>query len=87
MLETFCLESGLSSLNYDFTLPHNFVLQTMLTMGIIVTVIWIILICYILKYVNKTDFRYILWHIFISSMLVTSFQDMSFITLYIILAW
>lgn len=85
-VRNFLFGIGLSSLNYDFTLPHNFVLQTMLTMGIIVTVIWIILICYILKYVNKIDFRYILWHIFISSMFVTSFQDMSFITLYIILA-
>lgn len=77
---------GLSSLNYDFTFPHNFIIQSILTMGIIVTVIWCILIFYILKYVKKTDFKYILWHIFISSMLVTSFQDMSFITLYIILA-
>ena len=77
---------GLSSMNYDFTFPHNFILQTMLTMGGIVTIIWIVLIGYILKYVNKTDFRYILWHIFISSMLITSFQDMSFITLFIILA-
>lgn len=82
-LKNFLFGIGLSHENYDFTWPHNFIIQSTLTMGIIATSIWIISIFYILKYINRIDFKYVLWYIFVASMFITSFQAMSFITLYI----
>lgn len=81
--KNFLFGIGLSNKNYNSTWPHNFIIQSILTMGIITTSIWIISIFYILKYINKIDFKYVLWYIFIASMFITSFHAMSFITLYI----
>lgn len=85
-VKNFIFGIGLSAPDYKYMLPHNSIIQTMLTMGVIVTSVWIICIINILKYIKKIDFKYVIWYILISSMFVTSFQDMSFITLDIILA-
>ena len=85
-IENLTLGIGLAPQNYEYVQPHNSIIQTILTMGIIVTLIWIICIIRILRYIKGSDFKFVIWHILLSSMFVTGFQEMSFITLYIILS-
>lgn len=85
-IENLTLGIGLAPQNYEYTQPHNFIIQTILTMGIIVTFIWIICIIKILRDIRESNFKFVIWYILLSSMLVTGFQEMSFITLYIILS-
>lgn len=83
-LKNFLIGGGISSANYSFILPHNFILETAMKLGIVFTGIIVYLILLLLIYIkNNKNIKYIIWHIFLSSMLITSFHEMSFIILYI----
>lgn len=86
-LNNFIFGSGLGNDNYNFAMPHNFILETIMKSGVIFTAIIIYLLVILLKYIKNNEyFKYIIWQILISSMFVTSFHEMTFIITYIIIA-
>lgn len=80
----FLFGSGLSLDNYSRIIPHNFILETLVTMGTVVSIIIFSLIFIALKYINKNKNKYIIWVILIGSMFITNFQGNTFFTVYMI---
>lgn len=85
--KNFFIGNGLSPDSYDFMLPHNAILETAMKLGIIFTSIIVYLFVILLKFINNNKYiKYIIWHILISSMLITGFHEMSFIILFIVIS-
>lgn len=78
--------NGISPENYNITIPHNFIIETAMKVGIIFAGIAIALIIKLLISINNSNFKYIIWHIFLSSMFVTSFHEMTFIIVFIMIS-
>lgn len=80
----FFLGAGLSLDNYNQIIPHNFILETLVTTGILVSIPIFILLFKCLKYINNNENKYIIWVILIGSMFITNFQGNTFFTIYMI---
>lgn len=78
--------NGLSTKNYDHIMPHNFILETITTSGIIVTILVSLYLTKLLLYLKNTNYRFIIYCILIGSMFITCFYGNPFTTVYIILA-
>jgi hypothetical protein len=84
--KSFFIGSGLSLDNYTETIPHNFLLETLVNTGVIVTAAVIVSLVRLLKYINNYENKYIIWCVLIGSMMITNFQGNIFVTIYIIIA-
>jgi len=84
--KSFLFGSGIATENYTETIPHNFILETLVGTGIVVTSIIIMLVIALLKYINKYEDKYIIYGIFLGSMFITNFPGNMFATVYIILS-
>lgn len=85
--KSFLIGNGLVITNYsDGQLPHNFILETLLEMGIINLIIMLILLYKLLKYLNKSRCKYIIWNILICCMFITGFHSIPLYTIYIVLS-
>lgn len=80
------LGNGLSTKNYEYTMPHNFILETLTTSGIVVTALVILYFTKLLLYIKNTNYRFIVYCILIGSMFITCFYGNPFTTVYMILA-
>lgn len=78
----FLFGGGLSSLNYTQVLPHNFILQLLLTTGIFVTLVLLIFMLGLLKYVKGSKYMYILLAIIIGGLFITDFHSNVFFTVF-----
>jgi hypothetical protein len=76
--------SGISLENYTKMIPHNFILETLVNTGIIVTITIVGLLISLLRYINKNEYKYIIWGIFVGSMFITNFPGNTFATIYIV---
>ena len=77
--------NGLASINYNFTLPHNFILQTFMCSGIFVLLFVLVMIYKIIKSTTNDTFKYILICIFIGGLLTTDFYANTFFTVFAII--
>jgi len=77
--------NGLASINYNFTLPHNLILQTLMCSGIFVLLFVLVMIYKIIKVTNNDTFKYILICIFIGGLLTTDFYANTFFTVFAII--
>lgn len=78
--------NGLDLKKYDKIVPHNFILETMVSCGIIFTTIIIYKFIKLLMFLKDTSYKYIIYHILIASMFITCFQGNPFTTIIIIIA-
>lgn len=78
----FLFGGGLSPSNYTQVLPHNFVLQLFLTMGVFVTIILCGFIISLLNYVRRTPYLYVLLAIVIGGLFITDFHSNVFFTIF-----
>ena len=85
-IESFLLGNGLDLNNYHEIIPHNFIIETITMCGIPFALLIIYSITKLLLYIKKTDYRFIIYHILISSMFITCFQGNPFTTILIIIA-
>lgn len=85
-LESFLLGNGLDLNNYNEIIPHNSIIETITMCGIPFALLIIYSITKLLSYIKKTDYRFIIYHILISSMFITCFQGNPFTTILIIIA-
>lgn len=83
---SFLLGNGLSLSNYNEMVAHNFFMETILSSGIVVFSIVFYWCVKLLKCINRSEFKYIIWAIFIGSMFITNFQGNMFATIFFIIS-
>lgn len=82
----FLFGNGLDYSVYNNMLPHNSILESLVCCGIIFTTIMVFGIIYLLKNLKHTKYKFLIYHILVSSMFITCFQGNPFTTIIIILA-
>ncbi len=85
-IKVFFLGNGLNTNNYIEILPHNLILETWVTCGILFTAIVMFAIVYLLYYLKNTQYKFLIYDILIGSMFITCFQGNPFTTILCMLA-
>lgn len=85
-IKVFFIGNGLNINNYIEILPHNFILETWVTCGILFTVIVMFAIVYLLYNLKNTQYKFLIYDILIGSMFITCFQGNPFTTILCMLA-
>ena len=83
---SFLIGNGLDSGNYDKMMPHNFILETLTTCGILFSSIIFVCFYKLIVFLKYTKYKLLIFHIIIGSMFITCFQGNPFTTIIIILA-
>ena len=73
-LSSFLFGSGLSSLNYDFMMPHNFIIELSLKLGIIFTMVILGLFLKLIMYVKEDFLKLMVIYILLCNLFVTGFK-------------
>ena len=81
----FMFGSGLSIDNYTFTLPHNLILETIMTYGFINFVLLFILFVKVIKITKDSQYKYMMYVVYVGSMFITNFFGNNFIIIITIL--
>ncbi|GHU66975.1 hypothetical protein FACS1894184_06010 [Clostridia bacterium] len=84
-ISRFLFGSGLSSLNYNYMVPHNFVLELWMKAGIIVTVMFIILLYYVYRKTSDPSYKLLFVTSLLGAMLITNISGDFFLTVYAII--
>ena len=81
----FLFGNGLAASNYNFTLPHNFILQTLMCSGIFMLVYSLIFVYKLIKVTSDDIFKYIIIAILIGGLLTTDFYANTFFTVFAVI--
>lgn len=81
----FMFGNGLSFYNYRSAIPHNFILQTWVSSGIIILVMTLYFIRKLLNILGNNIFKYIVLCVIIGALFTTDIYANTFLTIFVIL--
>ena len=81
----FFIGNGLDLTTYQEVMPHNFIIETLVTCGIIITIMTLKAIAKFLKFIKSSKLKFLFWTILIGSLFITCFQGNPFTTIIMII--